>query len=49
MFLDRVMHFGKISGDEVKGRSLKKLKSLIRVPYVMKLKVQVVSFNIILI
>ena len=29
MFLDRVTHFGKISGDEVKGRSPKKLRSLI--------------------
>ena len=29
MFLDRVMNFGKISGDEVKGRSPKKLRSLI--------------------
>ena len=29
MFLDRVMHFGKIAGDEVKGRSPKKLRSLI--------------------
>ena len=29
MFLERVMHFGKFSGDEVKGRSPKKLRSLI--------------------
>ena len=29
MFLDRVMHFEKISGDEVKGPSPRKLKSLI--------------------
>ena len=45
MFLDRVMHFGKISGDELKGRSLTKLKSLIRVPYVAHL---VLSFNMFL-
>ena len=49
MFLDRVMHFGKISGDEVKGRSPKMLKSLIWVPYVAHLKVQVLSFNMIFI
>ena len=29
MFIDRVMHFWKILGDEVKGRSPKKLRSLI--------------------
>ena len=29
MFLDRVMNFGKVSGDQVKGRSPKKLSSLI--------------------
>ena len=29
MFLDRFMHFGKSSGDEVKGRSQKNLRSLI--------------------
>ena len=29
MFPDRVMHFGKISGDEVKGLSPKKVKSLV--------------------
>ena len=32
-------------GDQVKGRSPKKLKSLIEVPYVAHLKVQVLSFN----
>ena len=32
-------------GDQVKGRSPKKLKSLIEVPYVARLKVQVLSFN----
>ena len=29
MFLDRVIHFGETLGDQVKGRSPKKLKSLI--------------------
>ena len=29
MFLDRVIHFGKISGDDVKGRLPKKVRSLI--------------------
>ena len=32
-------------GDQVKGRSPKKLKSLIEIPYVAHLKVQVLSFN----
>ena len=32
-------------GDQVKGRSQKKLKSLIELPYVAHLKVQVLSFN----
>ena len=32
-------------GDQVKGRSPKKLKFLIEVPYVVHLKVQVLSFN----
>ena len=32
-------------GDQVKGRSPKSLKSLIEVPYVAHLKVQVLSFN----
>ena len=32
MCLDRVIHFGETLGDQVKGRSLKKLKSLIEVP-----------------
>ena len=39
VFLDRVIHFGKVSGDDVKGRSPTKVKSLIRVPYVAHLKV----------
>ena len=45
VFLDRVIHFGEILGDQVKGRSPKKLKSLIEVTYVAHLKVQVLSFN----
>ena len=32
VFLDRVIHFGGTWGDQVKGRSPKKLKSLIEVP-----------------
>ena len=36
-------------GDQVKGRSPKKLKSLIELPNVVHLKVQVLSFNVILI
>ena len=36
-------------GDKVKGRSQKKLKSLVRVPYVAHLKVKVVIYNMILI
>ena len=35
-------------GDQVKGRSPKKLKSLIEVPNVVHLKVHVLSFNMIL-
>ena len=36
-------------GDQVKGRSPKKLKSLIKIPKVVHVKVHVLSFNIILI
>ena len=32
MFLDQVIHFGQTLGDQVKGRSPKKLKWLIEVP-----------------
>ena len=49
MFLDRVIHFGETLGDQVKGRSPKKLKALIQVPNVVHVKVQVLSFNMILI
>ena len=45
MFLDQVIHFGKILGDQVKGRTPKNLKSLIEVPYVAHLKIQVLSLN----
>ena len=48
MFLDRVIHFGETLGDQVKGRSQKKLKSLIEVPNLFHVKVYVLSFNIIL-
>ena len=46
MFLDKFIHFEKNMGDQVKDRSPKKLKSLIKVPYVAHLKVQVPSFNV---
>ena len=49
MFLDRVIHFGETLRDQVKGRSPKKLKSLIEVPNVVHVKVHVLSFNMILI
>ena len=47
VFLDRVIHFGETLGDQVKGRSQKKLKSLIEVPKVVHVKEQVLSFNMI--
>ena len=49
MFFDRVIHYGETLGDRVKGRSLKKLKSLIEVPNVDYVKVHVLSFNMFLI
>ena len=49
VLLDRVIHFGEILGDRVKGPSPKKLESLIEVPYVVYVKVHVLSFNMILI
>ena len=49
MFLDRVIQFGETFGDQVMGRSPKKLKSLIEVPKVVHVKVHVLSFNMILI
>ena len=48
VFLDRVIHFGEILGDQVKGRSAKKLKSLIEVPNVVYVQVHVLGFNMIL-
>ena len=49
MFLDRVIHFGETLGDQVKGRSPRKLDSLIEVPNVVHVKVHVLSFSMILI
>ena len=49
MFLGRVIHFGEALGDQVKGRSLKKLESLIEVPNVVDVKIDVLNFNMILI
>ena len=49
MFLDRVIHFVETLGDQVKGRSPKKLESLIEVPNVVHVKVHLLSFNMILI
>ena len=45
VFLDQVLHFGEILGDQEKGRSPTKIKSLMDVPNVALLKVQVLSFN----
>ena len=47
--LDRVINYGVTLGDQVKGRSPKKLESLIEVPNVVHMKVHVLSFNMILI
>ena len=44
VFLDRVVHFGKNLGEQVKGRSPQK-NFLIAVPYVAHLIAQVRSFN----
>ena len=45
MFLDRLVHFGENLGEQVKGRPTRKLKSLIEVPCVTLLIVQVRSLN----
>ena len=45
VFLDQVINFGEILGDQEKDRSPKKLKLFMDVPYVAHLKVQVLSFN----
>ena len=44
MFLDKFIYFGKNLGDQVKDRSPINVKSLIEVPYVAHLKVQVIHF-----
>ena len=49
VLLDRVIYLNENLGDEVKGRSPKKLKSLIEVPKVVHVKVHVPSFKVILI
>ena len=49
MFFDQVIRFGETLGDQVKGRSPKKLDSLTEVPNVVHVKVHVLSFNMILI
>ena len=45
MFLDLVDQFGENLGEQAKGRSQKKPKSLVEVPSVAHLKVQVANFN----
>ena len=47
MFLDRVIIFGETLGDQAKGRSPKKLKSLIDVPNVFHGTVYVLSLNMV--
>ena len=49
VFLDRVIHLGKTLGDQVKGRSPKKLESFIEVHNVVYVNVHVLTFNMILI
>ena len=49
VFLDRVIHFGETLGDQVKGRSPKKVELLLEVPNVVDVKVHILSFNMILI
>ena len=49
MFLDRVILFGETLVGQVKGRSPKKLKSLIEIHNVVHMKVHVLSFNMIII
>ena len=48
MFLDRVIHFGETLGDQVKGRSPKNVKSLIEVPNLVHVKVQVLRLSMLL-
>ena len=49
VFLGRVIQIGETLGDQEKGRSPKKLRSLIEVPNVSHVKVHDLSFNMILI
>ena len=49
VFLDRVIHLLETLGDQVNGRSPKKVKSLIEFPNIVHVKVQVLCFNMILI
>ena len=49
MFPVRVIHFGETLGDQVKGRSPKKLKSFKELPCVLHEKEHVLSFNMIFI
>ena len=49
VFLDRVILFGKTLGDKVKGRSPKRLESLIEVHNVVHENVRVLRLNMILI
>ena len=45
VFVVQVIHFVEDLGAHVKGRSQKTLKSLLEVPYVAHLQLQVLSFN----
>ena len=45
VFLDRVVHFGENLGEQVKGYPTRNLKSLIELPYITGLKVQVLRLN----
>ena len=47
--IGRVINIGGTLGDQVKGRSPKKLESVIEVPNEVHMKVDVLSFNIILV
>ena len=47
VFPNRCIHVEATLGDQVKGRSPKKLKSLIEVPNLVQVEVHVLSFNMI--
>ena len=49
MFLDRVIHFGETLGDKVKDRSVKKNETLVVVPSVVGINVNVVRLNLLFI